>query len=247
MSATVPLDCATVRDTLAADPAGRSAELDAHLAGCAACRAYAADMAALDAQVLRALRVPVPPARTATIVAFQPRATATPVAARVARTRRFALAASVAAVAVLAGSLWFAFPRDTLAGDIVGHMAEEPEAWSAEAPAMPASAVSYVLARAGLRLTEGTHPDVTYANACWFRGRFVAHFAVRSADGPVTALVLPAERVDGRRPFQGDGYRGVLVPAPRGAIAVLTRDSAPATAAALDDVAARIAAAVRYD
>lgn len=244
MSAPEILACEQVRGALAAAPAARTPSLESHLAGCEACRTYAAEMSALDSRLLRALRVPVPPPRSADIVAFEPRASAAP---RNARVRHFALAASVAAVAVLAGAIWFAFPRETLAGDIVGHMPEEPQAWNADAPTVPAASVAYVLNRAGLRLGDQPAPDVTYASACWFRGRFVAHLAVRAASGPVAVIVLPAERVDARRPFVSDGYRGVLVPAARGSIAVLARESSPVDPAALDAVAARVAAAVRYD
>jgi predicted anti-sigma-YlaC factor YlaD len=255
VSAPEILGCDQVRDALAAGPSVRTPAVDAHLSGCEACRAYAAEMSALDAKLLRALRVPVPAPRSADVVALESRspASAPPGAPRAAATsrrfhvRQFALAASVAAVAVLAGALWFAFPRDTLAGDVVAHMAEEPQAWRADAATVPAASVAYVLSRAGVRLGGGSGPDVTYASACWFRGRFVAHLAVRSAAGPVTVLVLPAEHVEGRRPFASDGYRGVLAPAPRGSIAVLTRDGAPVEPAVLDSIAASVAAAVRYD
>ena len=47
---------------LTAEPQHRSPELAAHLAGCSACAAFAAEMNALDARILKALEVPVPAA-----------------------------------------------------------------------------------------------------------------------------------------------------------------------------------------
>ena len=69
-------------------------------------------------------------AREGTVVALP--------AGRPVRTRRvlgsFALAASAAGVAMLAGLLWAGFPRDSLAADVVAHMAHEPQAWSTRVP-----------------------------------------------------------------------------------------------------------------
>ena len=83
--------------------------------------------------------------------------------------------------------------------------------------------------------------DITYAHSCWFRGRHVPHLIVQTPEGPVTVVVLPRERVAGTVEFQENGYHGMLVPAKRGSIAVLTRDRAD-----VDAVAARVLAAIGY-
>jgi anti-sigma factor RsiW len=243
----LPEQCASVRDALAAEPDRRTPELEAHLASCPACARYAHEMAALDGRLLQALRIEVPPARPldlqATVVPLPVR----PAPARAGSTvRRFALAAALTGVAVLAGLTWTLFPRETLAGDVVEHMAEEPEAWAADAPPAPPATVAYVLARSGVALAAGAAPTVTYAHSCFFRGHYVPHLAVRGPGGPVTVLVLRAERVTARREFTGDGYTGVLVPAREGALAVLARAGRPLADDELDRVAAEVAAAVSY-
>jgi hypothetical protein len=83
--------------------------------------------------------------------------------------------------------------------------------------------------------------DITYAHSCWFRGRRVPHLIVQTPQGPVTVVVLPRERVTGTVDFEEDGYRGMLLPAERGSIAVLTRDRAN-----VDAVAAGVIAAIGY-
>jgi hypothetical protein len=197
-------------------------------------------MAELDRRVLKALQVDVPPARVRALPTPDTDAAAVPAARRrTFRSPMYALAASAAGVAVLVAMLWSAFPRETLAGAIVDHMSHEPQAWGTTTP-IPASAVAYALARTGVRL-EGDAGDVTYANTCWFRGRGVPHLVVRSASGPVTIMVLPHENVSRRLAFDEGGYRGVLVPAPRGSIAVLSRDPAD-----VDGIAARALGAIRY-
>lgn len=262
----LPGVCSAARDALAAEPHARPPTLAAHLESCTDCARYAAEMQALDVQIQRALAIRVPPAppldldrlETGVEHAGAPGAAAvvTPLAtareratarSRPPRLRALALAASVAGVAVLATLLWTGVPGETLAGAVVGHMShDEPEAWHPN-PAVPASALAYVLGRAGVRLEAGA-PEVTYAQSCFFRGNFVPHLAVRTPNGIVTVLVLPDERADGRMEFAEGGYRGVIVPAARGALAVLTRDGAGehVDTATLDAVATQVAAAVRY-
>jgi aminopeptidase-like protein len=65
---------------------------------------------------------------------------------------------------------------------------------------------------------------------------------VRTTDGPVTVLVLPREPVQQSIRFDEGGYRGMLVPASRGSIAVLSRDEAD-----VEQVAQRVAQAIVYD
>jgi hypothetical protein len=69
----------------------------------------------------------------------------------------------------------------------------------------------------------------------------VPHLVVRTADGPVTILVLPHENIRERIVFSEGGYRGVLVPTARGSLAVLARDGRD-----VDAVVAQATAAVGY-
>jgi hypothetical protein len=236
------MNCTDARFALAANPGDDDVALAAHLDGCPTCAEYAGEMRELDRRVLKALQVGVPAAPAQQPRHDRRRAFQAPI---------FALAASVAGVAVLAALLWTAFPRESLADAVVGHMSHEPQAWSSTAP-IPGSAIAYTLARSGVRL-EGDVSDVTYANTCWFRGRGVPHLVVRSASGPVTVMVLPNEPVSRRVAFDEGGYRGVLVPAARGSVAVLARGAghgaaAPDTpgAAELDAIAARAIEVIRY-
>jgi hypothetical protein len=109
-------------------------------------------------------------------------------------------------------------------------MAHEQQAWDTTA-ALPAQELEQVLDRSGLRLRAG-FADVTYARSCWFRGHWVPHLVVRTADGPVTLLLLRHESVSQATAFEESGYRGTLVPADGGSIAVLSRDAADVEAVA---------------
>jgi hypothetical protein len=230
------VNCPDVRRALGAEPGRRTPELDAHLAACAACAKYAAEMARLEATLRRALEVPVP--ATGARPAGRPAAHA----AR-PRMRWFALAASLVGAAILSTALWSLYPREALASALVGHMVHEPQSRRrTDVPVAP-GALAYVLKRSGVELAPDA-PLVSYAQSCWFRGWFVPHLVVQTPDGPMTVMVLPHERV--AKPTQVDegGYRVLIVPAAHGAIAVLAQG--PVAAASVEAAVARVAAAVRF-
>lgn len=224
------MKCSEVRFALAADPSNAEAGLAAHLDSCPSCAAYAQDMLMLDGKLREALRVPAPeialPGGPHRVKSFP---------ARWPGTRQFALAAGIAGVALLVGLLWIGVPRQSLASAVVEHMAHEPQAW-AHGDVLAATAVTPVLARSGVALREGM-PAVSYANSCWFRGRYVPHLVVLTSGGPVTIMVLPDEKVTGRVAVDEGGYRGVIVPAQRGAIVVLAQDPSDVDAEAVASTA----------
>lgn len=230
------MKCSEVRFALAADPANVGAEAATHLDSCASCAAYARDMLTLDGKLREALRVPAP---EIALPGGPYRVKSTP--RRWPGARQFALAASIAGVALLVGLLWIGVPQPSLASAVVEHMTHEPEAW-ARRGTLPATAVEPVLTRSGVALRDDM-PAVSYASSCWFRGRYVPHLVVQTPGGPVTIMVLPDEKVAERVAFDEGGYRGVIVPAQRGAIAVLARDPSDVD---VDAVAGTALAAVSY-
>jgi hypothetical protein len=228
------MKCSDARFALAAEPSRADSALSEHLDACESCAAYARDMQELDRRLRDAMRVPAPdialPAGPYVAASGRPHGH---------DARRLALAASVAGVALLVGMLWLGVPRQSLASAVVAHMAEEPSAWT-RTESVPTASVTEVLAGSGVTLRPGLS-GISYAHRCWFRGRHVPHLVVQTAGGPVTVMVLPREHVAERVPFDESGYRGVLVPAQRGSIAVLARNDAD-----VDVVAARARAALAY-
>jgi hypothetical protein len=153
--------------------------------------------------------------------------------------RSFALAASVVLALVLAGGAWIFRPQDALADEVLAHVEHEASAWE-QRETVATEAVADVLRRAGVEFD--TSVPVTYASSCPFRGRRVPHLVVQTGDGPVTVLLLSGEKVPRRRAFSEDGYRGVLLPAGEGSIAVLARGAG----APPDALAAQMVNAVRW-
>ena len=137
---------------------------------------------------------------------------------------RWAAAASVVAACGLGVVLWFSAPRATFAEQLVAHVEGEPQSLVRSAEPVAPGMLDDVLARSGVRLKPGAGM-ISYAMSCWFRGQFVPHLVVQSDEGPVTVLLLTREAsVKQREVFSEGGFHGVVLPAPRGAIAVLAQE-----------------------
>ncbi len=118
--------------------------------------------------------------------------------------------------------LWGALPSHSLAADVVAHVVSEPLSSELNTP-VSAAALTAVLDRSGVQL-DPMPDDVVFVQTCFFRGRLVPHFVVRTNEGPVTVMILPHERIKAAERFSESGYRGILLPDQRsGAIAVLSR------------------------
>lgn len=207
------MDCLEFRRTAGAGPAHLDAEARAHVDSCAACAEFLAQVIAFDARILAALRVPVPDV---------PQAGAGRRIGQVQwidRRRWFALAASILGGVTIGSLLWVGSPRGSLARALVGHVQHEPGATTVTAPADPAR-LAEVLRRGGIRLRPGIG-TVSYAESCTFRRRTVPHLVVQTDRGPVTVMVLRHESVAGPVRFDEQGYRGTIVPAGPGSIAVI--------------------------
>jgi len=204
------MTCDEARLLIGADPATSTPELEEHVRGCPACARFRTEMRSLDADIHRAMQEPpqvVRPAARAMAPAW----------------RQWAMAAGAALATFLVLSLWVLRPSDTLAQDVVRHVQGEPESWMATRQ-VSAGELQSALQNAGVALNV-TSDQVVYAQSCWFRGHYVPHLVVQTAQGPVTVMILRHDRVRSRRNFSEDGMSGIIVPAEHGSIAVLARDN----------------------
>ncbi|MBV8803971.1 MAG: DUF3379 family protein, partial [Sinobacteraceae bacterium] len=163
---------------------------------------------------------PAPAARESNVTVLPRRPPPAPVPKQ-KRPRLVALAASVVTAMVAALTLWLSRPLPTLAAEVVKHVEGEPNSWYKTEPVESAQ-ISAVLRKSGVKLGPGML-SIVYASSCWFRGHFVPHFVVTTEDGPVTVMILAHEKVSAPEHFNEDGFTGMLVPAPNGSVAVLSR------------------------
>jgi Protein of unknown function (DUF3379) len=218
------VSCEQAQLQIGADPAGSTPELEQHLQDCESCRQFRAEMRTLDTNIRRALeRPPVSGGRSSITSTWRP----------------WALAASVLLAMLAVLTVWLLRPSDTLARDVVAHVQEEPESWLAHQH-VDAQSIDSALRGAGVKL-DITSDRISYAQSCWFRDHYVPHLVVQTAQGPATVLILRNQHVSGRQTFHEQGMSGVIVPAPQGSIAVMTRAGAN-----IDAVTAQLQQDVRW-
>ena len=243
------MNCSELRDSLLAEPAKLSAEMAAHLAACAECTVYAAELKKFESRLLKALAVRVDPQPLPTLAelgAHGAEAILTPIGAA-RRPRRmpvwFAIAASGVLATVVIAALLTVYPRYALATALVGHVADEPNSWAVTDTSLPDEAVAYALKRSGVALDPGG-PRISYAQSCTFRGYRVPHLVVQTDHGPITVMALRHEHVSRAISIDEDGYRGIVVPDGQGALAVISRGTGDRQVLAA--VAAQAVAAIHF-
>jgi hypothetical protein len=225
------VNCLEFRRALGADPNHSSAEVLAHRGECPACEQYAQEMLRLNGLIKQALAVPIPASQQ---MSMSPHKQSRPQA------RWYAMAASVLiALGATAGTFWFlGYPRASLAAEVIAHLAHEPQAMTATQVRVSAQSLDGALRAKGLHLTQALD-GVSYLQSCVIRGHFVPHLVVQTESGPVTVLLLTEEKVAQAERFDEQQYHGMLVPMPRGAMAVIASD-----ASLVDAVAEKMRAAV---
>lgn len=217
------MNCEELRRRIGAEPNANSPEIAAHVAACPGCAEYLLEMLALEANIRRALE------EAPLAVHSRRRAFSRP---------GWALAASVLVGVLGVLGVWALRIEGSLAHEVVAHVIAEPQSWTPTDPASEAE-IAQVLRKSGL-LLESEPYQIMYAHSCWFRGHYVPHLVVRTAQGLATVLLLRDETVPRRETFNEDGLFGVLVPAAHGSIAVLAANDTQ-----LDELAARMQNAVR--
>ena len=212
------MTCFEFRRLCGAEPGCGRDDFASHRRDCAGCRAFAAEMRALDGLILEALSIE---ARDLS------RDRAGPPVSRVSARRRQAawlgIAASLVVGLAIASVIWLSLPSVSLARDVVEHVVHEPLSLSGPAVPVDEAALRRTLAAADARLGEGAGL-VRYAMVCLFRGKLVPHLVVQGERGPVTVMLLRDEKVSAPMPIDEGGFRGTIVPAGKGSIAVLGQE-----------------------
>jgi hypothetical protein len=238
------MNCLEFRRCVGAEPGLQGAAISQHRAACPTCARYQDQMRAMDTMIGRALRVDLPAAAARPATAVTPPrggGGAGPVASsRWIQQRWYALAASLLLGVAIAATLWVSFPTPGLAAEIIDHVLHEPDAWNSE-QVLTAEEVASAFRSSSVRL-KAAAGEVTYARRCWHKGHWVPHLVVRTASGPVTVLLLAHREVQAAVPLEDAGFSGVVLPAPRGSIAIVGRGSVDR-----DEIARQVFAAVEWD
>jgi len=225
------ITCLEFRRRVGAEPAASDTEIEAHRQACLPCARHQDELRAMDGVIQRALRIELPREKAAPAAAPDPTAP---------RRRLFAIAASLVAGIAIGIVLLVSAPRESVAREVMDHFTrEKAESLAMTEPLTPA-ALAGVLDPDGTRLKPGVG-DVTFAARCTFDGHVVPHLVVRTPEGPVTVLMLRHRTIARPMHLAEQGYEGVVLPAPKGSIAVVGEGIAD-----LDAVAKKVYDAVDW-
>ena len=227
------MNCLEFRRTIGAEPGLEAPALVAHREVCPACARFQREMQDMDRLLGRAMRVPLDKGSDPSMSPRRDKEGSDP------RSRWWAMAASLVAGVIVAAALWVSWPEPSLASEVFDHAAHEPEAWIRTGQ-VAGPEVAKVLDASGARLRPeaGT---VTYARRCFVDGHWVPHLVVQTEAGPVTVFLLGHREVSGETRLEGEGYEAIVLPAPRGSIAVVGRE-----VPGLDAVARQVFASVEW-
>lgn len=193
-----------------------------HIADCAGCRDYRLSMLALDAQIKTALEIPVPELSMPELPAIDTdKVVSLESHRRFGAPAWFAMAASVALVAIVAVQLFGTQPQfETLGDEIVAHLDHEPRALRVTDKAVSDERLGKVVP-ANIANLDHRGGLITYAQSCKINGKLVPHLVIQGESGPVTVLLMPDERVESAEVLEGEGINGVLIPVGDGSIAII--------------------------
>jgi anti-sigma factor RsiW len=215
------MNCEQYKEAIAADPTGAFDGAD-HAGSCEACRAFTAEMQALDAKIARALDISVPaltmpelpPVEDDNVVSL-------PVTSR-SRTQSWLAIAAALALAAIIGVQFMGNQAEyeSLEAEILAHLDHEPGALTVTNVAVSDERLSSVV-NPSVGTMDRNVGLISYAQSCVINGKTVPHLVIQGESGPITLLLMPDEMVDVARTFMGERVNGVLIPHGGGSIAII--------------------------
>lgn len=233
-----PMNCLEARRELAADPDRPSDALRRHVAECDTCARALWREQGFERRLREALSVPAPDGLAERLLLTQ-----TTRHRRRPRRSVMVVAASLVLALVL-GVTWQLGVRPVsqaraLNQYVAAHMNHEPEALNATTP-VNLGTVEKLLNDYGLHLS-GDVDNIVYAKRCPTPNGDGIHLVVRTAEGPMTFLYMPEQRVADRVDVDAEGYRGYVTEFGDGAAALVGTPSD-----ALEKFGQRLADAIHH-
>lgn len=231
------MNCIGFRRALNALPGTQEPEVVAHRLACGDCDAFARRQAAFERTLGEAVKVPVPEGLASRILVAHTMRLDGERRAQAQR-RRFGLVFAAGVTAAAVGS-WVALRPTPLERAVFAHIDEE-RSHLGDRRDMSHEQVNRLLEPLGIVVEAGVG-RVHYAGTCRIRKHLGAHLVLEGAKGPVTVLLLPAEPVAGSLEIGDADFRGIVVPAGQGSMAIVGERGEP-----LESIEQRLRRAVRF-
>lgn len=209
------MDCLEFRRQCLADPGSADMDYQRHRTGCRACSDYAARMRKFDHQLHEAMSIDPPKNLQSRILLQQSLSTA--------EKRPVAVYYSMAAAVMMAVLLVLFMPGSEDTDDIsklVFTYLEESPAASTVVSTMDTTTASHLLRPLGMDLEPEFGP-IQAARPCVIRGNEAVHMVVEGARGVVDIVFMPSEFIDRKIETVYADRELLIVPCPRGSIAIV--------------------------
>lgn len=251
------MNCDDYKEAIAADPSESFADGAEHIAACASCAEYKAEMLALNESIAKALSFDVPELHIPDLpeldgedenVVNLPFKRKSPVTmpAWIGIAAGFALAAFLGVQFLATDVTDIADIADSsdkdllLATQVLAHLDHEPGALLLTNTEVAEERLAKVV-NSDVGTMDRDIGLVTYAMSCKINGRTIPHLVIQGEKGPITLLLMPEEMVTMLVPLTGESINGVILPMGNGSIAIVgERDER------LDEIQERVVNSVEW-
>jgi hypothetical protein len=249
------MKCDDYKQAIAADPSESFADGAGHVAACASCAEFKAEMIALDESIAKALSFDVPDLSMPELpgldgedenvvnLPFKRKARIT-MPSWIGIAAGFALAAFLG-VQFLATDITNDITNSSdkdllLAAQVLSHLDHEPGALLLTNTEVGEERLAQVVNN-DVGTMDRDIGLVTYAMSCVINGRTIPHLVIQGEKGPITLLLMPEEMVSMPVPLTGQSINGVILPVGAGSIAIIGERDEP-----LDDIKKRVMNSVAW-
>ena len=225
------MNCDDYKQAIAADPSESFADGAEHVAACAPCADYKAEMLALDESIAKALSFDVPELSMPELPAldgedenvvnlpFKHKSRIT-MPSWIGIAAGFALAAFLGAQ-FLATDITNGSDKDLLlAAQVLSHLDHDTGGLQPTKTAVAEERLAQVV-NDDIGTMDRDIGLVTYAMSCKINGRTIPHLIIQGEKGPITLLLMPEEMVTMPVPLSGKSINGVILPVGNGSIAII--------------------------
>ncbi len=218
--ATDHMNCKDYKEALTADPG--FADGSGHVDSCSECRAYQAEMLALNEKIAAAMDISVPEITMPQLPDLDTEKVVSLASRRaIPKPAWFALAATVVLAAFIGIRMTGTETTyDLLAEQILAHVDHTPSALSPSTTPVSDRRLERAVPASVATINRDTGL-ITYAQSCRINGRAVPHLIIQGERGPITILLMPEEYVTEAVLLEGENTKGVIIPVGDGSIAII--------------------------
>jgi hypothetical protein len=214
------MNCEQYRQAITEDPSFDDS--GAHVSFCASCQAFRAGIEALDRRIGRALAIDIPEFVMPELPDIETEEVVTlPLRRRVKAPAWYAIAATVFLAAMIGiRMIGSDIVYESLADEVIAHLDHEPYALRVTDKPVSDRRLRSVVP-ASVAEFDDSASLITYAQNCVINGQHIPHLVIQGANGPVTVLLLPDEKLFEAVPLTGQNINGVILPVGDGSVAII--------------------------